>query len=573
MTFWGRTLALAVLATTLTACGGGSGGDDPGPGTQPPPAPSPPAIGRADAFRFLNQATFGATAADVQSLIALGYEGWIDRQLQLPASLELPHVQQVFATYPPGADFTRLHEDRVDIWLRNALHAPDQLRQRVAFALSEIMVISQASTLVGYPWGSASYYDMLARNAFGDFRELLEEVTLHPAMGVYLSMLGNQKPDAVRNIRPDENYARELMQLFTIGLVQLNGDGTVRRDAQSRPIATYDQQVIEGFAHVYTGWNFSGAPNFALARPTIQNQTVSMQAYAEQHDTGAKRVLDYPGAAFTQISAGQSPQEDLEGALDNIFGHPNVAPFISKQLIQRLVTSNPSPRYVARVAARFENDGTGRRGNLGAVVKVILLDAEARSLPQTGTAARATTGKLSEPLLRLTQFWRAYGAASQSGKYNVQSITGLIGQGPLQAPSVFNFFSPFHAPPGEILDQGLVAPEMQVATEYLSSLLTNYFFILSFCFNDAPITGCPPIPADLRADVVTVNLSAERALATDPAALVNAIADRLAGGSISATLATEARAAIVRAPAGETPLRVAEALYLISTAPELALQR
>jgi len=569
-----RGLVLAALATTLSACGGGgSGGDDPGPGTQPPPPPPPPAIGRADAFRFLNQATFGATAADTQALIALGYEDWIDRQLQLPASLELPHVQQVFATYPPGADFTRLHEDRVDIWLRNALHAPDQLRQRVAFALSEIMVISQASTLVGYPWGTVSYYDMLARNAFGDFRELMEEVTLHPAMGVYLSMLGNQKPNAALNIRPDENYARELMQLFTIGLVQLNADGSVRSDGQGRPIPTYDQQVIEGFAHVYTGWNFAGAPNFALARPTIQNQTVRMQAYAEQHDTGTKRVLAYPGAAFTQIPAGRSAQQDLDDALDNIFGHPNVAPFISKQLIQRLVTSNPSPQYVARIAARFDDDGTGRRGNLGAVVKAILLDTEARSMPASGTTARATTGKLSEPLLRLTQFWRAYAATSQSGKYNVQSITGLIGQGPLQAPSVFNFFSPFYAPPGEILDQGLVAPEMQVATEYLSSLLTNYFFILSFCFNDAPITGCPSIPDELRADVVTVNLSAERALAGNPAALVSAIAERLAGGSISAALETEARAAATRAPASEAALRVAEALYLVSTAPELALQR
>jgi len=558
-----RVIATAALAALLAACGGG-GGSGP-PVVQPPP---PPAISRADAYRFLNQATFGATEAEAQAVISLGYATWIDQQLQRPASLELPHVQAAFATYPPGADFTRLHEDRIDIWLRNALNAPDQLRQRVAFALSEIMVISQLSPLVGYPWGSASYYDMLAQNAFGSFRMLMEDVTLHPAMGVYLSMLGNQKPDAARNIRPDENYARELMQLFTIGLVGLNLDGSIQRDSQGSPVPTYDQEVIEGFAHVYTGWNFAGAPDFALARPTIQNQIVPMQAYAEQHDTGAKRVLSYPDATFTQIPAGQTPQQDLDDALDNIFRHPNVAPFISKQLIQRLVTSNPSPRYVERVARVFENDGAGRRGELGAVVKAILLDTEARAAP-----AAATAGRLDEPLLRLTRIWRAYDARSQSGRLNVQNIPGFIGQGPLQAPSVFNFFSPFHAPPGEILDQGLVAPEAQLATEYLTTLLTNYFFILSFCYNTAPVQGCPAVPPALAPDLVVIDTGPERAVAADSAALVQRIADRLAGGAISPALRAEARSMVDRVPATEPSLRVAEALYLISTAPELALQR
>jgi uncharacterized protein (DUF1800 family) len=557
-----RVIALTALAALLAACGGGGGGSD------PPVVNPPPAISRAEAFRFLNQATFGATEAEAQALIAQGYEAWIDQQLQRPASLELPHVQQAFLSYPPGADFTRLHEDRVDIWLRHALHAPDQLRQRVAFALSEIMVISQLSPLVGYPWGSASYYDTLARNAFGNYRTLMEDITLHPAMGVYLSMLGNQKPDALRNIRPDENYARELMQLFTIGLVELNLDGSVRRNGQGNAIPTYDQQVIEGFAHVYTGWTFAGAPSFALAFPTIANQIVPMQAYPEQHDTGAKRVLSYTGAAFTQISAGQTPQQDLDDALDNIFRHPNVAPFISKQLIQRLVTSNPSPQYVERVARVFENDGAGRRGELDAVVRTILLDPEARNAP-----ADANAGKLGEPVLRLTRIWRAYGAASPSGKLNVQNIPGFIGQGPLQAPSVFNFFSPFYAPPGEVLDQGLVAPEMQLATEYLNSLITNYFFILAFCYNTAPVQGCPAVPPEITQDLVIIDTGPERALAADPQALVSRIADRLAGGSISATLRAQAAAMIQAVPASEASLRVAEALYLISTSPEFALQR
>ncbi len=558
-----RILALATLATIVAACGGGGGS---GPPVEPPPPP--PAISTADAYRFLNQATFGATESEARAVIAQGYEAWIDQQLQRPASLELPHVQQVFATYPPGADFTRLHEDRVDIWLRNALHAPDQLRQRVAFALSEIMVISELSALVGYPWGTASYYDLLAQNAFGNFRQLMEDVTLHPAMGVYLSMLGNQKPDTASNIRPDENYARELMQLFTIGLVELNLDGSIRLDGQGKPIPTYDQEIIEGFAHVYTGWTYAGARNFLLAQPTIQNQTIPMQAYPEQHDTGPKRVLSYAGVALTQIPAGQTPQQDLDDALDNIFGHPNVAPFIAKHLIQRLVTSNPSPQYIERVARRFEDDGAGRRGELDAVVKAILLDSEARAAP-----AGEIVGKLGEPLLRLTRFWRAYGARSESGRLNAQYVPGFIGQGPLQAPSVFNFFSPFYAPPGEILDQGLVAPEMQLATEYLSSLITNYFFVQSFCYNTAPVQGCPPVPDILAPDIVIIDTSAERALASDPDALVNQIADRLAGGTISPLLRSEALNMVELVPVTETSLRVAEALYLISTAPEVALQR
>lgn len=559
-----RKLTPALLATALVACGGG--GSSP-PTTPPPTQPPPTGISKAEAYRFLNQAAFGATTAEAQTVITLGYEAWIDQQLQRPVSLELPYVQQAFAGYPPGADITRLHEDRVDVWLQHALHAPDQLRQRVAFALSQIMVISQSSALIGYPWGCTSYYDMLAQNAFGNFRDLMENVTLHPAMGVYLSMLGNQKPDAAHNIRPDENYARELMQLFTIGLVELNPDGSVRTDAAGQPIPTYDQEVVQGFAHVYTGWTYSGAPSFETAFPTIANQIVAMQAYPEQHATIAKRVLSYTGAAMNVIPAGQSPEADLDAALDNIFNHPNVAPFIATRLIQHLVTSNPSPQYIERVARKFDDDGSGKRGNLAAVVKAVLLDPDARAVPTSATA-----GRLKEPLLRLTQVWRAYGASSTSGKYNVQNITGLIGQGPLQAPSVFNFFSPFYAPPGEIANQGLVAPEMQLTTEYLSSLWTDYVFVLAFCYTTAPVQGCPPIPDEVRPDLVVIDPSAEQALAGDPQALVDAIADRLVGGPISATLSTEAKSMVELAPASESAVRAAEALYLIASAPETALQ-
>jgi uncharacterized protein (DUF1800 family) len=565
---WRSALAcgIAAVGTLTAACGGGSDGVN---AAAPPAATPPPAASFAtkpEAYRFLNQATFGATEADATTVAATGYSSWIDQQLAQPASLQLPVVQ---AAYPllanPAQMIGSLNGDRTDAWMRNAVRGPDQLRQRVAFALSEIMVVSQASTLQNMPYALADYHDMLARNAFGSFRRLIEDVTLHPAMGVYLSMLGNQKPDAARNIRPDENYARELMQLFTIGLVELNIDGSVRRDAQAQPLPTYNQEIIEGFANVFTGWNYAGAPSFAQARRTLQNQVVAMQAYAEQHSTGTKRLLPSNGMPVT-LPAGQTPAQDLAAALDNIVNHPNVGPFIGKQLIQKLVTSNPSPQYIERVARVFDNDGAGQRGNLGAVVKAILLDAEARSAPTTAAA-----GKLKEPLLRLTQVLRAYNAQAASGRYFIppNQLTAAFGQAPLNSPSVFNFFSPFYAPPGEISNQGLVAPELQLATEYLNTTATNYLYAQAFCFVPAPVAGCPA----LRPDTIVLDTSAEIALAADSEALVTRIAERLLAGQISATLKTQAKAMVDLAPASNTQQRVAEALYLIATSPDFALAR
>ena len=460
-----RRLLVIGCALALAACSGDSsdtGSPLPAPAAPSPPAPlspAPVAIGKAEAFSFLNQATFGATETGAAQLIATGYEAWLADQLAQPASLALPHLTAL----PRPQNLPDLHRDRIDVWFRNALNGRDQLRQRVAFALSEIMVVSQVGALNQAPYSVASYYDLLATHAFGNFRDLMKAVTLHPAMGQYLSMLGNQKPNAAGTIRPDENYARELMQLFTIGLVELNPDGTVRLGADERPIPTYSQAIIQGFAHVYTGWNFAGAPNFLQARRTDQNQVVPMQLYPNYHDTGEKLVL-----RGQTLPAGQPGQKDLDDALDSIFNHSNVGPFIAQRLIQRLVTSNPSPQYVERVAARFNDNGAGVRGDLAAVVKAILLDAEARPAAPT-----ERNGKLKEPLLRLTQMWRAYGARSGTGGYLFNNPSATFGQGPLQAPSVFNFFSPFFAPPGEIREAGLVAPELELATEYLNTVFTN----------------------------------------------------------------------------------------------------
>jgi uncharacterized protein (DUF1800 family) len=382
-------------------------------------------------------------------------------------------------------------------------------------------------------------------------------------------MLGNQKPNTQLNIRPDENYARELMQLFTIGLVELNADGTVRRDALQNPISTYDQSIIEGFAHVYTGWKWAcaqGSPtncNFARTRATGANQIIPMQAFPEEHDTGTKKMLSYPGAARTQIPAGQTPAQDLKDALDNIVGHPNVGPFISKQLIQKLVTSNPSPQYLARVVQAFENDGTGRRGNLGAVIKAILLDPEART-EATGSAA-AIAGKTKEPLLRVTQLWRAYGGAAQSGKFVNINAQNNFGQGPLTASSVFNFYSPFFAPPGEIADQDLVAPELQIATEYQNTVVTNYIYTQVFVRNSRSGVTNP--------DSVVIDIEADIAVAGNPAVLVTQIANRLLAGQISPTLRAQAEGNVGRVAATNPAQRVSEALWLIASSPEFAVQR
>lgn len=578
-----RLLVAGAAALIVAACGGGGGSSS-------PPVPPPPAVTKAEAFRFLNQATFGATEAEANRLIALGdstnaYARWIDAEVAKPATLLLPAVETAYATLSTAANFNlnQLNAPRVEQWFANSLRGNDQLRQRVAFALSEIFVVSQVGALQNLGFATADFYDLLARGAFGNYRQLLEDVTLHPAMGVYLSMLGNQKAVPGTNLRPDENYARETMQLFSIGLVELNIDGSVRRDAQNQPIATYGQASIEGFARVFTGWKWACPTTntnctFANTRAQVApvagyNQVRPMQLYADQHETGTKQLLVYSGVALPNgvVPAGQTGAQDLAAALDNIFNHPNVGPFIARQLIQKLVTSNPTPAYIQRVAERFNNDGSGRRGNLEAVVRAVLLDSEARNAP-TG----ANAGKVKEPLLRLTQFWRAYDGRAASGRYAVQAanfpagVSATFGQGPGQSPSVFNFFSPFYAPPGEIANGNLVAPELQLATEYLNTQVTNFFWTQAIARTTAQTT--------LAADAMFIDTREEQALVADSEALINRVAEKLLGGAaqMSATLKNEAKAQIDRTTAGTATnnnTRVADAIYFVVTSPEFALQR
>lgn len=537
----------SVIVLFLTACGGGSSAPPPDGGPPPPPV----TISKAEAFRFLNQTTFGATEASAGQLSAAGYESWLDREIAKAPSLQLPFLRSL----PQPFILPQLQTDRVDIWFRNALYGSDQLRQRVAFALSEIIVVSMLGALVDAPYALADFYDVLCRNAFGNYRQLMQEVTLHPAMGVYLSMLGNEKPNPALNIRPDENYARELMQLFTIGLVELNNDGSAKLDARNQTIPTYTQETIEGFAHVFTGWNYAGFADFHDAFATPANQTLPMQLYADYHDTGDKRLLN-----GVVLPAGQTGEKDLNDALDNVFNHPNVGPFVAIRLIQRLVTSNPSPAYIDRVAAVFNDNGAGVRGDLGAVVKTILMDAEARpDMPME------LDGKIKEPIIRLTQLWRAYDAASPSGRYPIIYAYVVFGQGPLQSPSVFNFFRPFYAPPGEIRNSSLFAPELEIATEYQNTFVTNYMFLQTFVNNS--------VNTDPGDDDVLIDIAAEIGAAADADALIDVAAGKLLGGEISDMLRSEIAGMLQRIPPTDAVNRAAETVYFIVTSPEFAYQR
>ena len=577
----------------------------------------------ADAARFLTQASFGATDAEIAHLRVVGYDGWLNEQFARPASLQAPYLDWVMQLSCPVDDeycnvVAEWSGTRSEIWAINALGRPDpsrsgavptdQLRQRVAFALSEIFVVSNSNgTLAGQPWALASYYDMLVDDAFGNYRSLLEDVTKHPAMGVFLSSIQNQKANADANIHPDENYAREINQLFSIGLVQLNLDGTPKL-LGGQPIPTYDQATVRGFAAVFTGWNFNsfgcsveyqdGVP-LCCHNPDNEDQyfwcgpseaedpewQLPMQPVEVWHDnTASKQLLDYPGVALAGgVLPPSAAQAELTQALDNIFHHPNVGPFIGKQLIQRLVTSNPSPAYVQRVAQVFNDDGSSAhvRGNLRAVVRAILLDPEARA----GHWQRyATYGKLREPLLKLTQIWRALHARTPAGNAvrnnRIRSLNtwpplvDMIGQSPLQSPTVFNFFKPDFAPSGEMRAAGLVGPEFQILTDTTTTSLANMLFWEVFCnhTNNQSCWGTDD-PGVLLMDQDADAVIAEG----NPAGLIDRYNLLLMSGQMSPfmreVLVTRLNQML---PADYDNLglaRVHEALYLILTSPEYSIQK
>ncbi|HSS52041.1 MAG TPA: DUF1800 family protein [Thermoanaerobaculia bacterium] len=429
----------------------------------PPPAPpalppGPPTV--QDAARFLLQATYGPRPGETEALQQKGFTAWLNEQLVLPLASHLATYDQLVAQLPVGTDPTT--ELVRESYFSQAVQGPDQLRQRVTFALSEFFVVSDRDAdLRKLPESLAAYLDLLAQHAFGNFRDLLEAVTLSPTMGKYLDMAGSSKTIDSLGVKPNENYAREIQQLFSIGLYELHPDGTLHLDSNNQPIPTYDQSEVEAFARAFSGWTFGGQnqhnPN-AFFHP-VRNYRIPMQAWASYHDTSEKKLLD-----DAVLPAGQSAQADLEQSLDMIFHHPNVGPFFCQFLIQRLVTSNPSPAYVYRCGQAFANNGAGVRGDLKAVLRTILLDYEARA---TLIAARPDDGHLREPLVRFLGTLRTLDARPRSGRWNLNiDRQGLgLGQIPLRAPTVFNFFEPGYALPGEIAQSALVSPEFQITTE------------------------------------------------------------------------------------------------------------
>lgn len=425
----------------------------------------------AQAARLLTQATFGVTEKDIQQVKKLGVKGWINDQIRQPQLSHLVYVSNLMKR--PGIASTIKHSGhkrnlRMEAWWNISIKGKDQLRQRVAFALSELFVISDKENNVAKNAKfMAYYYDLLAKHAFGNYRDLLEDVTLSPSMGIYLGMLGNRKANKTGTIRPDENFAREVMQLFTIGLVQLNLNGTPKSDKHGNPIPTYTQTDIENYARVFTGWNYPGTTKKNWWRTSYNGGIrARMSAVQDFHDKGEKHLL-----RGVYVPAGQTAQEDLAQALDSLFHHPNVAPFVSKHLIQRLVTSNPRADYVARVARVFNNNGHGIRGDLGAVIKAILLDSEARK----GHLYRPTVfGKLREPILQVTHFWRAFNVFSPNGRIQYSDPESPLGQAPLSATSVFNFFSPTYSPNTTFDKYKKVAPEFEILNENQSARLNNF---------------------------------------------------------------------------------------------------
>ena len=466
-----RTGLALVMAALVVACGAGKEDNE-----QQTPANTGPAPTRNEAARFLAQASYGPTEASINALTRSNFAAWIEAQFNLPRLPHRTHYDRRDAELETTMQDPSAAQFRESYWAQ-ALSRDDQLRQRATFALSQIFVISFAdSTLANNPRGVTSYYDMLAEHAFGNYRDLLERVSLHPMMGIYLTHMRNQKENPATGRVPDENYAREIMQLFSIGLYELNNDGTLRGGTETE---TYTHADIQGLAKVFTGYSWYAGPNladrttrrFGGADAQPDRDWQPMQAYNAFHSTSEKRFLGRTIPASTTADA----DADLRIALDTLFNHPNVGPFIGKQLIQRMVTSNPSPAYVGRVASAFNNNGRGVRGDMKAVWRAILLDPEARN----PDLANPHYGKIREPLLRLSHFLRVFKARSTTGNWtgidNTDDPASRLSQTAMRSPSVFNFYRPGFTPPNSAAaGAGLVAPELQLANEVSVAGYLNY---------------------------------------------------------------------------------------------------
>ncbi len=515
-----------------------------------------PLMDQADATRLLEQTTFGPTDTLVAHVRAEGLQGWLNEQFAAPESHypALPYAPTDPTTFCATSSDPNCLRDNYSMFLVqnaffvNALTTPDQLRQRVAFALSQIFVTSGVE--VNFAYGMAQYQQMLLDNAFGNFQDLLTNVTLSPVMGNYLNMVNNDKPSG--SVVPNENYGREVMQLFSIGVWELNDDGSLLLDAQGAPIPTYTQDTVANFAALLTGWTYPLLPGAKQGNHNPKNFLGnSMVGVPANHDVDAKTLLE-----GTVDAAGKPMASDLAFAMQNLSQHPNVGPFIGQQLIEKLVTSNPSPQYVARVSTVFDNDGTGVRGNLKAVITAILTDPEARG----DVKADPNYGKLREPVLFLTAAARALGTTSD-GVFFMQQARDL-GQDVFDAASVFNFYPPNYVVPGT----ELLGPEF--ALQNASTAINRYNFANALAFGTiAPLSTLP------GAIGTQPNWTSLQRLAGNPTALVGELNNLLLHGTMPAAMQATLLSAIAQVPAADPLLRAQTAFYLTITSPQYQVER
>ena len=548
-------------AVFLAACGGGGGGGagggisdtSPSPSSTPNSSPATPTLTSEQASRFLGQAAWGANPSTLKAVTDQGLSSWLAQQMAMSLTQSMTSwlIEKGYTDATVSGNINGDGGWTGAIW-NKLFTAPDAFRQRAVLALSELFVVSALGLPISWKnFAIANYWEILEKNVFGNFRNLLEAVTLSSAMGSYLNMKGNQKANAATGRAPDENYAREVMQLFTIGLYKLNFDGSLQLNAQGQPIETYDNNDIQGLARVFTGWDLASSsdPSGVLA-PLAYRHGLPMVLDASLHSPEEKSFLG------TVIPAGTLGAESLRIALDTLFMHANTAPFISKQLIQRLVTSNPSPAYIERVAKAFINNGRGVRGDMKAVWTAVLMDAEALSV-----SSSATFGKLREPMVRLIQWGRTFGATNADGLWALGYTNSdtTLNQMPLYAPSVFNYFRPGYAPPNTALLQAqLVAPELQITAE---PSVVGYVNYMAGTVNNAR--------------VVKVNYTTEKVLAATPSALVDHLNLYLAAGSISAAnlaLMTQAITTIAATTDAGLLNRVYAAIVLVMSSNDYLVQ-
>lgn len=583
------TTTVAVLAAAaLAACGGGGGGTTAattvvvdGRGVTLPTAGLTylaPA-NDAEAARFLQQAQFAATDADIASVRSLGYATWLERQIAMGYTTGWDWLSQKGYSDPtnPGNFYDATSPADYMVWSQLA-SAPDALRKRMALALSEFFVVSLGGISATWPaFIITHYWDTLNKHALGNYRHLLEAITLNVGMGYYLNTKGNLKENSSGR-QPDENYAREVMQLFTVGLNLLDNQGVPLRDGSGNTTDTYSSSDVSNLARVFTGYDLDQSQNVntVIAQTGGGTRTVSNTEFARMpmvqkgsnHSTLAATLLGPAGvigAVGPTIPANASASAALTTAMDTLFNHPNTAPFFCKQMIQRLVTSNPSAAYVGRVTAVFLNNGAGVRGDLAYVFAAILMDNEARA---PAGLTDGEFGKLREPMVRLVQWLRTFGVASTSGAWKIGDLSNpgtQLGQSPLRAPSVFNYYRPGYVHPATTLTAGKVSPEFQIVNE---SSVGGYLVYMMGVIDSGISSG------DIKA-----TYTSELALVLDPVALVNRLnvmlcAGQLSAGTVSTIVSTlNATAVTATSTASIKRNRVCAAVLMVMAGAEYLIQK